>query len=99
MAENKCKMPPLKRLGEYIHSAPEKIAQTLKHQRTLLRQGETPLLGELLASPELQDDLTRLELEIQRQRANVEAADEARDFRQEVDEGLAKLEQATMEPQ
>jgi TolB-like protein/lipopolysaccharide biosynthesis regulator YciM len=58
-----------------------------------------PLLGELLASPELQDDLTRLELEIQRQRANVEAADEARDFRQEVDEGLAKLEQATMEPQ
>ena len=58
-----------------------------------------PLLGELLASPELQDALTRLELEIQRQRANVEAADEARDFRQEVDEGLAKLEQATMEPQ
>ncbi|MEN8244488.1 MAG: hypothetical protein ABFS43_06260 [Thermodesulfobacteriota bacterium] len=50
MAENTYKMPPLKRLGEYIQSAPEKIEQVLQHQRILLRQGEKPLLGELLVS-------------------------------------------------
>ena len=50
MAENKYKMPPLKRLGEYIQSAPEKIEQILQQQRILLRQGEKPLLGELLVS-------------------------------------------------
>ena len=48
MPENECKMPPLKRLGEYLQSAPEKIEQILQRQRSLLRQGEKPLLGEML---------------------------------------------------
>ena len=48
MSEDQSKMPPLKRLGEYLQSAPEKIEQILKRQRNLLREGEKPLLGELL---------------------------------------------------
>ena len=50
MSENECKMPPLKRLGEYLQSAPEKMEQILQHQRNLLRRGEKPLLGELLVA-------------------------------------------------
>ena len=50
MSENECKMPPLKRLGEYLQSAPEKIEQILKRQRNLLRKGKKPLLGELLVA-------------------------------------------------
>ena len=50
MSEDEYKMPPLKRLGEYLQSAPEKIEQILKRQRNLLREGEKPLLGELLVA-------------------------------------------------
>lgn len=50
MSENECKMPPLKRLGEYLQSSPENIERILKHQRNLLREGQKPLLGELLVA-------------------------------------------------
>jgi TolB-like protein/tetratricopeptide (TPR) repeat protein len=51
-----------------------------------------PLLGELLALPELKADLADVEKEIQRQRASVETAESSTDFREEVTRGLAALE-------
>jgi adenylate cyclase len=50
MPENECRMPPLKRLGAYLRSAPEKLEQILQRQRKLADKGEKPLLGELMVA-------------------------------------------------
>ena len=50
MSENEGKMPPLKRLGEYIRWAPEKLEQILQRQSKLSGTGKKPLFGELLVS-------------------------------------------------
>ena len=55
----------------------------------LLTSRHNRLRKELLALPELQNDLTDVALEIERQRARVEAADATGDFHIKVAEGLA----------
>ena len=50
MSDHEGKMPPLKRLGEYIRSAPDKLEQILQRQRKLSSTGEKLLFGELLVS-------------------------------------------------
>jgi TolB-like protein/Flp pilus assembly protein TadD len=57
----------------------------------LYRSRHDPLARELLALPELQEDLAGVEQEIQRQRAIVESAGDTEDFRRQVADWWAEL--------
>ncbi len=67
MPDDERKMPPLKRLGEYIRWAPEKLEQMLRRQHRLVQKGDKRRLGEMLVE-EGMISRSRLEEALARQR-------------------------------